>query len=333
MTILSNIAHSGNPETPRKIPDWLQLGTQSKWQEFDIDSPVKNEIYVENFNNQNIELRNEKVEKKRLNNFALFNELVDDLEADRKSHCQNKGKKSPLRNPVIRSKKKLTALMNSETYSKKQRETSTFIKPSENTKNLIKLSAGYIFGKIIGKSQIFQSVPYAKHERFEPSTLYESENNIDTDKELQSCPFSPGNYENSEDCLKMSIIVPESKGSKAIVKFLDNESYDIKELGKVAEENDRVIFLVNLRRGVFGYLHEKEGEINPVETDLVNALRFIASNLEYFDLRPDDVDIVIEDKISYLLFDLIFKLADLSILQESKSLYFNAFENHQLNVS
>ena len=89
MTVLSNIAHSGNPETPRNIPDWISVGPSQTWKEFEVTNPVKNEIYVENFENgQKVELRNEAPQERRLNNFAIFNDLIDDLEADRKAHCK-----------------------------------------------------------------------------------------------------------------------------------------------------------------------------------------------------------------------------------------------------
>ena len=102
---------------------------------------------------------------------------------------------------------------------------------------------------------------------------------------------------------------------QAIVKFVGKEIETLEELEKTVDNNDKILFLINIRRGVFGYLHEKEGEINPIETDVVNALRFVDANLKNFGLLAEDVEVVIDGDLGPLMFDVLLKIGDLEILQ------------------
>ena len=98
MHLLGNIASSGNPQLPNKIPEHLNIA-ETDWIPYSDDSKIKNQAYIANWDSE-IEQRTDTVPDYRLNHFNLFNELLDDLEADRKGACQKIGgnKKSQKKN-------------------------------------------------------------------------------------------------------------------------------------------------------------------------------------------------------------------------------------------
>jgi len=98
--------------------------------------------------------------------------------------------------------------------------------------------------------------------------------------------------------------------------------------------HNAAIFVVNLRNGVFGYFHEDTREgfplpVNVIESDLINGLRFISSNLDAFGISSDNIHVVTKGQVNEALFDIFFILKDLSIIQ----IPFENFFIHQQTFS
>ena len=86
MHLLSSILHEG--KFPQSAPEWLSINFTS-WEKFDPKSPKKNFISIESLAGNDIRQESKLVPEERLNNFYVFNELVQDLEADRKGYCES----------------------------------------------------------------------------------------------------------------------------------------------------------------------------------------------------------------------------------------------------
>ena len=73
----------------------------------------------------------------------------------------------------------------------------------------------------------------------------------------------------------------------------------------------------------------KEGfplPVNVIESDLLNALRFVSNNLDSFSIDAQNVHVVCQAGINEVLFDLFFILKDLSVVQIP---FENFFVHHQ----
>ena len=103
MHLLSGIVHDG--KFPAFAPEWIPINLNS-WEKFDPENLQKNLIRIESLESN--EITHEKLifSEERKNIFYVFNELVEDLEKDRKSFCESRKKvkksedleKFPMRN-------------------------------------------------------------------------------------------------------------------------------------------------------------------------------------------------------------------------------------------
>ena len=161
---------------------------------------------------------------------------------------------------------------------------------------------------------IYPSVRYATAERFENSYLTE---NFSDDSDTPSlCPTSGGSFLD-EDCLKMSIILPNLKYYNSVIYFQTEETHDLDYLENLAYDRKTAIFTVSLRSETLGYFQSPV-----IQSDLINSLRWIAQNLETFELYPENVMIFSSGHINELLFDLFIRFQDLSVLQIPFNIFF-----------
>ena len=292
MHLLSSILHEG--KFPESAPEWLPINFTS-WEKFDPEFPKKNFISIESLAGNDITQESKLVPEERLNNFYVFNELVQDLEADRKGFCESKF--------IPENSKKSEKPVG-------QRQNMTFLEVSLNTP--IKLD-----GIKVRKSEwatIYPSVRYATAERFENSYL--TDNFSDENDTPTLCPTSGGRFLD-EDCLKMSIILPNLKYYNSMIYFKTEETNDLDYLENLAYDRKTAIFAVNLRSETLGYFQSPV-----IQSDLINSLRWIAQNLETFELYPENVMIYSNGHINELLFDLFIRFQDISVLQIPFNIFF-----------
>jgi hypothetical protein len=86
--------------------------------------------------------------------------------------------------------------------------------------------------------------------------MFYSDEILDSNSPRFLCPFST-TYDSDEDCLFLSIYLPKNEFTKAVVYFVTDDQIDDEEEIKATVKNANTgVFIVNLRNGIFGYLHE-----------------------------------------------------------------------------
>ena len=247
MHVLSNIVHSGNAQKPRPIPDYLPVVAESDWLPYSESEKVKNTIYIDSYYSQTISQTAAQWSDERLNNFYLFNDLMDDLEADRKANCEkNQDQK---KHASFKTKKDRIFNFGLEKGKKA-------VCPGTPDPSLAYLSTtgGCLIGENKSNGQQFDKVKYANQKRFESSTLFSSSDVIDTRHDRSLCPNSAtGSLD--ENCLDMSIYLPRSY-DRAVIYLSATEEPAGNDILDFGFSHSTAIFIVNLRSGVFGYFHE-----------------------------------------------------------------------------
>ena len=102
-----------------------------------------------------------------------------------------------------------------------------------------------------------------------------------------------------------------------MIYFKTEETYDLEYLENLAYDQKTAIFAVNLRSETLGYFQSPV-----IQSDLINSLRWIAQNLETFELYPENVMIYSSGHINELLFDLFIRYKELSVLQIPFNIFF-----------
>lgn len=188
MHLLSNIAHSGNPQKPRAIPDYLNVEKVSDWVPFSIKTKMKNWVYLETFKSDHLEQKAVTVPDHRLNLFYMFNDLVSDLEIDRKIHC-DATQASPKLDRKLRKGRK-TISVEQFKIDKQQFNRVECSSSDDQNISMLTTSAGCLMGESSERGEQYRNVPFGKQSRFETSTLFTSTDIIDTATDRKLCPFA-----------------------------------------------------------------------------------------------------------------------------------------------
>ena len=259
MNLLSNIAHSGTPNMPRPVPEYLNSTAtiDATWAPFDPVEPLKNIIYVETMKLA-VDLKIEPVPNERLNHFYVSRPLILDFEADRKAHCKAPGKhmkRQPESNKKILQPSKLLSI-NTSPIVKTELKNGPSV-PSDSTTVFRSTTSGLLQGVLSPDNvEVYQNFLFAQAKRFEYSSLVRSTETIYTNGVRRLCPNSrdsDSQTADNEECLKMSIYVPKSYKRGVIYFVTDMES---EVTAQMAYQQDMLIFVVNLRNEVLAYLYQ-----------------------------------------------------------------------------
>ena len=86
MNLLGNIAHSGVPDNPNTVPEYLNFSSSvANWKMFDAKHPKKNFISMAD-RQSSIVHTEEQFSDERLNHFYVARELIKLFEADRQGY-------------------------------------------------------------------------------------------------------------------------------------------------------------------------------------------------------------------------------------------------------
>ena len=154
---------------------------------------MKNVAYFESFYSNEIEQLAETVPDHRLNNFYLFNKLVDDLEKDRKSHCEvGIYPRSQRRSPF-----EYTCPYSFPTPEIQPRADCV---PSQDPGiSVLSTTGGCLHGEVTRYGEMYRSVQFGTQRRFEPSSLFSSSDIINTVFDRQLCPHTDSDGNMSEN--------------------------------------------------------------------------------------------------------------------------------------
>ena len=118
-----------------------------------------------------------------------------------------------------------------------------------------------------------------------------------------SAPQNPSPFpgmdvaDHSEDCLYLNVYSPAADDAKRPVLFwihgggfmAGSGAQALYEGAAICTRNDVVLFTINYRLGLFGYLCADDADANAGQLDQIAALRWVASNIAAFGGDPDNV--------------------------------------------
>ena len=196
MHLLSNIAHTGNAQLPRPVPTYLNVVEQSDWIPYSEETKIKNVAYMDTNSATTLEQRAETVPDHRLNNFYLFNDLVDDLEVDRKDHCElGTYSKKSIDKDIVKTASSAAIFGNGIQFTTRAECGAS----NDLAVATLSTTGGCLQGEVTSLGQQYRSVTFATQQRFEPSILFSSSDNIETSFDRKLCPHADSSGNISEN--------------------------------------------------------------------------------------------------------------------------------------
>ncbi|MGN0033295.1 MAG: carboxylesterase family protein [Candidatus Limimorpha sp.] len=174
--------------------------------------------------------------------------------------------------------------------------------------------------------KVYKGIRYARAERFKHAVIEPELKSLDDVVcEPKICPQNKSlldniigdtesDFEQSEDCLRLSVFVPE-EGSpiKPVLVWIhggafltESGVYERYDASQLSESGDIIVVNVSYRLGVLGFLYEPEKDIiNLGVADQICALRWVKKNIHLFGGDADNVTIFGQSAGAYSVLTLI----------------------------